>query len=429
MRVSVSGSEGLERKLTIEVPAAEVDSSVDARLREAARTVRLNGFRKGKVPLGIVRKRFGPGIRQEVVGEVMNRSFAAAVVQEKLRPAGMPKLELAEIAEGKDLQFEAVFEVFPDVVLPDFSRIKIERLTAEVTPEDIGNMVETLRGQRRTFEPVERAAADGDLVNIDFNGRIDGEEFAGGKAENSGLLLGSERMIPGFEDAIKGREPGEEFTCQLQFPDDYQQADLAGKDVEFSITLNGVRESRLPDVDEDFYRSFGVEEGGEEAFHEEITRNMQRELKTAQRGRMKNKISEEVVKRADISLPESLMAEEIERLRKQTAERMGGGGQIPELPEDMLRDQARRRLAMGLIISEIVSTNELKADPDRVREAIEELASTYESPEEVIRWYYGNEEQLSAIESSVLEDQVFDFIAEQVKLSEKAVSYQEAIRG
>ena len=429
MRVSVSGSEGLERKLTIEVPAAEVDSSVDARLREAARTVRLNGFRKGKVPLGIVRKRFGPGIRQEVVGEVMNRSFTAAVLQEKLRPAGTPKLELAEIAEGKDLQFEAVFEVFPEVVLPDFSRIRIERLTAEVTPEDIGNMVETLRGQRRTFEPVERAAADGDLVNIDFNGRIDGEEFAGGKAENSGLLLGSERMIPGFEDAIKGREPGEEFTCQLQFPDDYQQADLAGKDVEFSITLNGVRESRLPEVDEDFYRSFGVEEGGEEAFHEEITRNMQRELKSAQRGRMKNKISEEVVKRADISLPESLMAEEIERLRKQTVERMGGGGQIPELPEDLLRDQARRRLAMGLIISEIVSANELKADPDRVREAIEELASTYESPEEVIRWYYGNEEQLSAIESSVLEDQVFDFIAEKVKLSEKAVSYQEAIRG
>ena len=429
MRVSVSGSEGLERKLTIEVPAAEVDSSVDARLREAARTVRLNGFRKGKVPLGIVRKRFGPGIRQEVVGEVMNRSFTAAVLQEKLRPAGTPKLELAEIAEGKDLQFEAVFEVFPEVVLPDFSRIRIERLTAEVTPEDIGNMVETLRGQRRTFEPVERAAADGDLVNIDFNGRIDGEEFPGGKAENSGLLLGSERMIPGFEDAIKGREPGEEFTCQLQFPDDYQQADLAGKDVEFSITLNGVRESRLPEVDEDFYRSFGVEEGGEEAFHEEITRNMQRELKSAQRGRMKNKISEEVVKRADISLPESLMAEEIERLRKQTVERMGGGGQIPELPEDLLRDQARRRLAMGLIISEIVSANELKADPDRVREAIEELASTYESPEEFIRWYYGNEEQLSAIESSVLEDQVFDFIAEKVKLSEKAVSYQEAIRG
>ena len=429
MRVSVSGSEGLERKLTIEVPAAEVDSSVDARLREAARTVRLNGFRKGKVPLGIVRKRFGPGIRQEVVGEVMNRSFTAAVLQEKLRPAGTPKLELAEIAEGKDLQFEAVFEVFPEVVLPDFSRIRIERFTAEVTPEDIGNMVETLRGQRRTFEPVERAAADGDLVNIDFNGRIDGEEFPGGKAENSGLLLGSERMIPGFEDAIKGREPGEEFTCQLQFPDDYQQADLAGKDVEFSITLNGVRESRLPEVDEDFYRSFGVEEGGEEAFHEEITRNMQRELKSAQRGRMKNKISEEVVKRADISLPESLMAEEIERLRKQTVERMGGGGQIPELPEDLLRDQARRRLAMGLIISEIVSANELKADPDRVREAIEELASTYESPEEVIRWYYGNEEQLSAIESSVLEDQVFDFIAEKVKLSEKAVSYQEAIRG
>ena len=428
MRVSVSSAEGLERKLTIEVPAGEVDSSVDSRLREAARTVRLNGFRKGKVPLGIVRKRFGPGIRQEVVGEVMQRSFVQAVQQENLRPAGQPRLELTEVAEGKDLQFAAVFEVYPEIELPDFSRIKLEKLTAEVTPADVENMVETLRQQRRTFELVERAAADGDLVHIDFTGRVDGEEVEGGKGENRALLLGSEQMIPGFEDAIKGRETGAEFTCELKFPDDYHQQDLAGKDVEFSIRLNGVRESTLPEIDEEFYRSFGVEEGGEEAFREEITRNMERELKTAQRGRMKNNLSEAVVKRADVKLPEALMAEEIERLRKQASERLGGG-QMPEMPEDLLRDEARNRLAMGLIMAEIVSANELKADPERVRETIEELASTYESPEEVVRWYYGNEEQLSGIESAVLEDQVFDFISGKVKLTEKTVSYQEAIRG
>ena len=427
MQVSLSGSEGLERKLTIEVPAEEVDSGVTERLREAARTVRLNGFRKGKVPMSIVRKRFGPGIRQEVISEVMNRSYAEAIDQEGLRPAGQPRLEINEIAEGEDLRFAAVFEIYPEIELPDFSRIKIESLTAEVTDEDLGNMVETLRRQRRTFEEVERAAADGDLVHIDFNGRIDGGEFEGGKGENTGVLLGSEQMIPGFEDAIKGRKPGEEFTCELKFPDDYQQEELAGKDVEFSIRLNAVREPRLPEVDEEFYRSFGVEEGGEEAFHKEIIRNMERELKTASRGRMKNRISEAVVKRADISLPEALMKEEMDRIRGQTEKSLGG--KSPGIPEDLLRDQARRRLVMGLIMAEIVGANEMKAEPERVREAIEELASTYESPEEVMRWYYGNEEQLSAVETSVLEDQVFDFIAGQVKLTEKSVSYQEAIRG
>ncbi len=427
MQVSLSNSQGLERKLTIEVPADEVDSSVTERLRETARTVRFNGFRKGKAPLSIVKKRLGPGIRQEVISEVMNRSYAEAIDQEGLRPAGQPRLEINEIAEGKDLRFAAVFEVYPEIELPDFSRIRIESLTAEVTEEDLGNMVETLRRQRETFEEVERAAADGDLVHIDFSGCIDGEEFEGGKGENIGVLLGSEQMIPGFEDAIKGRDPGEEFTCELKFPDDYQQRDLAGKDVEFSIGINTVREPRLPEVDEEFYRSFGVEEGGEEAFHKEIIRNMERELKTAGRSRMKSRISEAVVKRADIDVPEALMAEEMDRIREQTEKNLGGKG--PGIPEDLLRDQARRRLVMGLIMAEIVDSNDMKADPERVREAIGELASTYESPEEVVRWYYGNEKQLSAVETSVLEDQVFDFIAGRVKLTEKAVSYQEAIRG
>ena len=428
MRVSLSNSEGLERKLTIEVPASEVDSTVNERLRETAKSVRLNGFRKGKVPFSLVKKRFGPSIRQEVVGELMNASYIEAIQQEGLRPAGQPKLELTELAEGKDLQFAAVFEVYPEVELPDFSRIKLEALKAEVGEDDISNMVETLRKQRQTWEPVERAAADEDLVNIDYTGRMDGEEFDGGKAENRNLLLGSERMIPGFEDAIKGKEPGEEFTCKLTFPDEYHASELAGKDVEFDFRLHSVKEPKLPEVDEDFYKSFGVEEGGEEAFCQEIVRNMERELRTARRNRMKGKITEAVIKRTKVTVPESMLAEEIERLRAQAADMGNAAGQTPELPEDMLRDQARRRVIMGLVLTEIISANEMKADADRVREAIEELASTYESPAEVVRWYYGNEDQLSAIEASVLEDQVFDYIAGQVKLSEKEVSYQEAIR-
>lgn len=430
MRVELSGSEGLERKLTIAVPAAEVDASVAERLRETARNVRLNGFRKGKVPLSIVKKRFGPGIRQEVVGELMNRSYMEAIEREGLRPAGQPKLELTELDEGKDLQFAAVFEVVPEVELPDFSRIKIESLTADVTDEDIAAMIETLRKQRQTWEQVERAAADDDLVFIDYTGRVDGEEFEGGTAENRGVLIGSERMIPGFEESLRDRKPGDEFTCNLKFPDEYHQADLAGKDVEFEIRLNRVSEARLPEVDDEFYKSFGVEEGGEDAFREEIVRNMERELKAARRNKLKGKITEAVVKRANITVPEAMMNEEIARLRAQTVESLGGVGEnVPELPEDMLRDQARRRVVMGLVLTEIVKTTEMKADAARVREAIEELASTYESPEEVVRWYYGNDEQLSAIEASVLEDQVFDYISGQAKLTEKTVSYQEAIRG
>ena len=430
MRVELSGSEGLERKLSIAVPAAEVDAGVARRLRETADNIKLNGFRKGKVPLSIVRKRYGPGVRREVVGELMQKSYLEALAREKLRPAGQPKLELTEADEGEDLRFAAVFEVIPEIELPDFSRIKLESLTAEVGDEDIDDMIETLRKQRRTWESVERAAAAGDLVSIDYIGRVDGEEFEGGTARNQGVLIGSQRMIPGFEESIKDREPGDEFTCQLKFPDEYPQRDLAGKDVEFVIRLNRVDEARLPEVDEEFYRAFGVEEGGRAAFRAEIARNMARELKSVRRNKLKGKITEAVAKRVKSALPEAMLDEEIERLRAQAAQSMGvAADQAPELPENLLRDQARRRVVMGLVFGEIVNSREMKVDAARVRETIEELASTYDSPEEVARWYYGNAEQLSAIEANVLEDQVFDYIYEQAKVTEKTVSYQQALRG
>ncbi len=442
MQVSLSRSEGLERELTIELPIAEVEASVEERLRKTAGSVRLNGFRKGKVPMSLLRKRFGPGIRREVMGELMSQSYIEAIQREELRPASQPKLELADPEEAetgtgaaesdqaRNLRFSATFEVYPEVELPDFGRIKLDSLTAEVTAEDVAEMVETLRRQRQSWEPVERAAAAGDMVNIDFSGTIDGEEFAGGKAEKSNLLIGSGNMIPGFEDALEGKKPGEEFSCGLKFPDDYPQADLAGKEALFTFKLHSVSESHLPDVDDEFYKAFGVEEGGEQAFHKEITRNMERELRAARRKRMKAKIGEAVVKRANFPVPESMLAEEIGRLREQTRARLGkAAGETAELPDTLFRDEARNRVVMGLVLAEIVGNREMKADAARVRETIEEMASTYEKPEEVVRWYYGDEERLDGIEKMVLEDQVFDYIADQVKLTEKQVSYQEAIRG
>lgn len=431
MQVSVETTEGLERKMTVAVPSDRVDSAVNARLQEAARTIRLNGFRKGKVPLKVVKNRFGEGVRQEVVGEIMNQTYYEAINQESLKPAGQPRIEPTQFGEGQDLEFTAVFEVYPEISLPDFSGVEAERLTAEVTDADIDEMIETLRQQRQTWEVVERAAADKDMVNIDYVGMKDGEEFEGGKAAGQNLVLGSERMIPGFEEGILGKQAGDAFSLPLTFPEDYQNKDLAGAEVVFEITLNSVSEQKLPEVDEDFFKSFGVEEGGVDAFRQEVSNNMEREMKTASRNKLKNAVMDSVLSLVDVEAPASLVASEIHQLKHQMVQQMGGGNsQIDphQLPDDIFTEQAKRRVTLGLVMGEIIQQQGLKADPEKVREAVEELAATYESPEEVVKWYYSNEEQLSAIESSVVEEQVFDYIIEQAGVNEKQVSYQDVIK-
>ena len=255
MQVSVETTEGLERKLTIAIPGDRVDMAVNARLQEAAQTIRLNGFRQGKVPLKVVKNKFGKGVRQEVVGELMNQTYFEAIAQESLKPAGQPRIEPTSMDEGKDVEFVAVFEVYPEIELPDFAAIKAERLVAEVSDDDIDEMIETLRKQRQTWVPVERAAADGDMVNIDYVGKKEGEEFQGGKAAGQNLVLGSERMIPGFEDGVIGKSAGDDFTLQLKFPDEYHSEELAGAEVEFELKLNTVSEQSLPEVNEDFLRA------------------------------------------------------------------------------------------------------------------------------------------------------------------------------
>jgi len=431
MQVSVETTEGLERKMTIAVPGEQVDSAVKAKLNDAAKTVKLNGFRQGKVPFKVVKDKFGEGVRQEVVGELMNQTFYDAINEQGLRPAGQPRIEATKLKEGQDIEFTAVFEVYPEITLPDFSAVAVNSLSADIDEADVDEMIETLRKQRQSWQVAERAAANEDMVNIDFTGRKDGEEFAGGDAKGSSLVLGSERMIPGFETGIIGKSAGDNFILPLEFPADYQSEDLAGQKVEFEITLNSVSEQALPAVDEEFYKSFGVEEGGLEAFREEVVNNMNREMKTASRNKVKTAIMDAIIDSVDIIVPSALVKAETEQLKTQALQQMGGGGQNLDpsmLPDELFADQASRRVTLGLVLGEVIKVKELKADPSKVREAVEELASTYESPEDVVNWYYSNDDQLASIESGVLEDQVFDHILEQASVTDTKVSYQEVIK-
>ncbi len=430
MQVSVETTDGLERKLTITVPSDRVDSVINARLEEAAKTIRLNGFRKGKVPLKVVKNKFGSGVRQEVVGELMSQTYYEAISQEGLRPAGQPRIEPAVMEEGQDLEFTAVFEIYPEVQLPDFSRISAEKLVADVTDNDIDEMIETLRKQRQTWEEIEKEAAEKDMVNIDYVGKKDGEEFEGGKAAGQSLVIGAGRMIPGFEEGLIGKRAGDSFTLPLTFPEEYQNKDLAGADVEFDFTVNSVSEEKLPDVDDEFFKSFGVEDGGLDAFKAEVTKNMQREMKTASRNKLKTAVMNALLDLVKLDSPTALVDQEIQQLKQQMMQQMGGGQNTNpgQLPDEIFKKEAQRRVKLGLVLGEVMKAENIQADPVKVREAVEEVAATYESPEEVVNWYYSNAEQLSAIESDVVEDQIFDHIIEAADVAEKTVSYQEVIQ-
>lgn len=433
MQVSIETTSGLERRLTVGVPAERVDVEVDNRLQKAMKNVRLPGFRPGKVPMKVMRQRFGAGVRQEVVGEVMSQSFQEAVIQEKLRPAGQPSIEPRNLDAGKDLEYVATFEVFPDVEVNEMSGFAVERPVAEVTGEDVDRIIEVFCKQQGSWEEVERAAEDGDKVNIDYAGTKDGEAFDGGSAEGSDLELGSGRMIPGFEDGIVGMKAGDEKTLELSFPEDYHSEELKGAAVEFKITVNNVQELKPAAVDEELFKLYGVEDGGEEEFRQQVTENMSRELKNAVTARVKQQVMDALLEAHDgLELPRALVDQEIRAMKGQMFQQFGGAaGQDLDLdallPNDMFEDNAQRRVKLGLVVAEFISKNELQADADKVRETIEEMASTYQEPQEVIDYYYGNAEQLQAVESRVLEDQVVEKLLENADISDKACDYQEAI--
>ena len=433
MQVSIETTSKLERRLTVGVPAERVDVEVDSRLQKASHNVRLPGFRPGKVPMKVMRQRFGTGVRQEVLGEVMSQSFQEAVIQEKLRPAGQPTIEPRSMEAGKDLEYVAIFEVFPDVELAEMKDFSVTRPEAEVTEEDVDRIIEVFRKQQGSWEVVERAAADGDKVNINYVGTRDGEAFDGGSAEDSDLELGSGRMIPGFEDGIVGMSAGEEKTLSLSFPEEYHNEELKGAAVEFKVTLNNVQEMVPAAVDEALFAQYGVEEGGEAQFRSEVSDNMARELKNAVENKVKQQVMDAVLDAHDgLEVPQALIQQEIGALRNQMFQQFGGAaGQDLDLnsllPDEMFEENARRRVKLGLIMAELISTHELKADADRVRSTIEEMASTYQDPQEVVDYYYANQEQLASVESKVLEDQVVEKLLQDANITVDKCSYQEAI--
>lgn len=428
MQVSVENTSALERRMTIAVPAERVETEVNKRLQQTAKRAKVAGFRPGKVPMSVIRQRYEDAARQEAFGDLVQASFYEAVVEQKLNPAGAPAVEPKSFEKGKDLEFVAIFEVFPEFSVAGFESISVERLSAEVADADLDNMLEVLRKQNVRFEAVERAAQDEDQVNIDFVGKIDGEAFAGGSAKGTQLVLGSGRMIPGFEAGLVGAKAGEERVVNVTFPEDYQNLDLANKAAEFTITVNSVSAPVLPELNEAFFNQFGIKESTLEGFRTEVRKNMERELRQAIKTKVKNQVMDGLLAANPIEVPKALLENEVNRLRVQAVQQFGGNIKPEQLPAELFEEQAKRRVVLGLIVAEVVKQFELKPDDAKVREMIEEMASAYQEPEQVIAWYYKNDQQMNEVRSVVLEEQVVDTVLQKATVTDKSVSYEEAVK-
>lgn len=426
MQVTVETLEGLQRRLNITVPAANIEDAVAAELRNIAKNRRFDGFRKGKVPMKMVAKMYGKAVRQDVLGEVMQRHFIEAIVKEKINPAGAPTFAPVEIGEGKDLVFTATFEVYPEVELKGLENIAVEKPAAEVTDADVAEMLETLRKQQATWKEVDEAAENGKRVSIDFVGSIDGVEFEGGKAENFPLEMGAGRMIPGFEDGIVGKTKGMEFVIDVNFPEDYHAENLKGKAAKFAIKVNKVEARELPELNDEFVARFGVAEGGVDALKAEVRKNMERELKQAIKARIKEQAIEGLVKEDEIQVPSALIDQEINVLRQQAAQRFGGNVEAAaQLPRELFEEQAKRRVVVGLLLGEVIRTHELKADEEKVKALITEMATAYEDPSEVVSYYEQNQQLMNNMRNVALEEQAVDAIIAKAKVTEKAISFSE----
>jgi trigger factor len=430
MQVSVETTSGLGRRMTVGVPGENLATVIETRLQEAQKTLRIDGFRPGKVPMREVKRRYGDAVRNEVLGELMRDSFLKAIKNEEIEPAGMPQFEPKTIEDGKDFEFIATFDVYPSIELASFDGIAVEKLSADVGDADIDTMIETLRKQRASWSEIEDASAENDRVNIDYEGFKDGEAFAGGSAKGQDLVLGSGSMIPGFEDGLTGLKAGAETTLKLTFPEDYQAEELAGAAVEFKVTVNKVERQELPEIDGTFMEGFGVKDADPVKFRAEVRKNMERELKNAVSAKVKEQVMDGLVKAHEFDVPKALVTGEIQRMRQQMLQQFGGGQSFDPamLPEELFSEQAERSVRLGLVVREVLEKNDLKADADKVRAQIEEIAGQYEQPEEVINYFYGNQQQLQQIEGSVLEQQVVDLVLASAQVSEKSVSYEEATR-
>jgi len=422
MKVSVETTSGLERRMTVTVPKENIDGEVQKRLKDLAGRVKIDGFRPGKVPFSVVRQKFSAQVSQEVMGEVMQNSFYEAVLQEKLRPAGVPLIEPGDAKE--EFEFTATFEVYPEFEVTGLDKIKIERPVVEIGDVDIDKMLETIRKQRRTWGEVDRAGQEGDQLTIDFVGTLDGEEFQGGTATQVPLELGSKRMIPGFEEQLMGAKAGQELTLDVTFPEDYHAKDLAGKAVKFATTVLKVEEPVLPELTDEFAVEFGVKEGGLDALKQQVRENMQREAEQAITMRVKEQVFDGLMGLELLAIPKALVDSEIEVLVKQRQQDMQQyGAPAQDVDPAQFETQAQRRVSLGLILAEVIKVNDITVPPTRLREAVEKMAASYERPEELIKYYYGDKDRLKEVENVTLEEMAVEHIVSQASVSNKNTSF------
>jgi trigger factor len=427
MQVSVETTQGLERRMTVQVPSARVDDEVQSRLRELRGKVRLDGFRPGKVPLKVVEKRYGGQVRGEVLNDVVQQTYGEALEQEGLRPAGSPHIEPVQLDSGKDIEYQATFEVLPAVTVQGLEEIEIERPAVDITDQDVDGVVERLQRQHASYSEVERAAAEQDRVTFDFHGTVDGEEFEGNQGEDVPTVIGSGQMPSEFEAELVDVKAGEDKTIEYTFPEQFPDDRVAGKTASFAVKVKKVEAAELPALDDEFARQVGIEDGMD-ALRDRVRESLQRERDQAVRARVKQQAMDELLARNEVDLPKVLLDQEIQHLREQTLQRMkqaGQGDPEPDLPSSQFEDEARRRVTLGLLVNEIVRANELKLDQQRLQEALQQIASGYEQPQQVIQYYLQNRELMRSLEVQVMEDQVTEWLAERAKVTDKPMSFDQ----
>ncbi|MBA3594545.1 MAG: trigger factor [Pseudomonadota bacterium] len=431
MAVTVETLEKLERKMTLTLPVNTIQSEVDSRLKRLARTVKMDGFRPGKVPMNVVAQRYGYSVHYEVMNDKVGEAFSQAANEAKLRVAGQPRISEKDGAPEGELAFDAIFEVYPEVKIGDLAHAEVEKLTSEVSDEAVDKTLDILRKQRRTFaqRAMDAAAQDGDRATIDFEGKIDGETFAGGKAEAFQFLVGEGQMLKEFEDAVRGMKSGESKTFPLNFPADYHGKDVAGKQADFLVTVKKIEAAHLPEVNEALAKSLGIADATVEGLRADIKKNLEREVKFRLLARNKNAVMDALVANAELDVPQAIVQAELERMvegaRADLKQRGIKDADKAPIPDDIFRPQAEKRVRLGLVVAELTRTNNLFPTPEQVKAHVQELASSYEKPEDVVRWYFGDEKRMAEVESIVIENNVTDFVMSKAKVVEKAVAFDE----
>lgn len=430
MQVSVENVGSLERRLTISVDEAQIDSAVQKELQNLSRRVKIKGFRAGKVPMKVVEQHYGQSVRMQVLQDVMQSSFYEAIVKENLKPAGAPSFEPVNMESGKGFEYKATFEIYPEVKLADYHNVAIEHPTCDISDDDVAAMIETIRKQNLSWLVVERAAKTDDKVHIDFTGTIDGKPFEGGTGKDMAVEIGKGRLIAGFEDGLVGLAAGEQKTLELKFPDNYHNKDLMGKPVQFAVTVNKIEEPVLPPLDSEMAKRLGVADGDLDKLRAEIRQNMQRELENTLTNMQKKAVMDKLLETTPVEVPNALIENEAQQLAQQMAanlERQGMSRQQAQLAPSIFTEEAKRRVSLGLIMAEIVKQQGLKADDKAVRARVDAIAQPYEHADQVVKWYYSDKRRLAEIESLEIESQVVKWVLDQAKVADKALTFNEVM--